>query len=205
VDTGETNWHFDTDSRGFRFDPNTQKTTSCTAMWLGDSYAFGQGVDYDESIIGQIDEGLPDIENINTAVGGYGPTQYRRVLEYQLEQGPVPDLLFVATFVGNDFHDTLWSKDAVVRDGIVGNERSLKSTLKRNLHLYRLASSVYHQVGSNDPNRYAAVANQLATPEAWEDDLLLKALALYESETKCIIELAEERGYPRGIRDLADT
>ena len=175
---------------------HTEKASACTAMWLGDSYAFGQGVDYDESMIGRIDKELPDIENINMAVGGYGPTQYRSVLEYELEQGQAPDLLFVVTFVGNDFHDTQWSKDTAVEDGILGNEQSLKSTLKRNLHLYRLGSSVYHQLVSHDSTRYDVVVHQLASPEAWNQDFMSKARSRYELELTRIVEIARERGIP---------
>ena len=194
VDTGETNWTIVTDDNGFRFNPDLQKKPSCTALWLGDSYAFGHGLDYPESFVGNLDIRLPDVHVLNASVSGYGPTQYRRTLEYLIEQGIDFDDLIVASYVGNDFHDTKWQKSQAVADGILGNRNDAKSLLMKNLHLYRLVASLYHRFTPNTQRSYLEVVNQLARPEAWNEDFLTDARSLYETEMSRILELGRNEG-----------
>jgi len=194
VDTGETQWDILTDENGFRFDPELRESKDCKLLWLGDSYAFGHGVDYAESFVGLVDERLPEIETTNAAVSGYGPTQYRQQLEHVIEQGRTFDFLVVATYVGNDFHDTKWEKNLVVADGILGNENDLKSLLMRNLHLYRLGASVYHRFSPRREAPYRKIIEQLARPDAWQEPFLADARSIYQQEMGRILELGRQQG-----------
>jgi len=194
VDTGETNWTIATDDNGFRFNPDLQKKPHCTTLWLGDSYAFGHGLDYPETFVGNLDSRLPDVRVLNASVSGYGPTQYRQTLEYLIEQGLQFDDLIVASYVGNDFHDTKWEKSRVVADGIIGNRNDVKSLLMKNLHLYRLVASLYHRFTPNTQPSYLEVVNQLARPQAWNEEFLSEARSLYETEMSRILELGRNEG-----------
>jgi len=163
-------------------------------LWLGDSYAFGHGVDYEESFIGRADAETPEARHVNAAVAGYGPVQYRQVLEFLVEQGLHFDLLMVVSFVGNDFHDVMRSKDRAVVAGVIGHRGDLKSYVKMNSHLYRLLASVFHRFSTREVSPYQKDRDQLATPAAWDEDFLARAHAGYVEEMSKIQQLARSRG-----------
>jgi len=192
--TGETDWIVEIDENGFRYDRSNNASNRCTVLWLGDSYAFGHGVGYAESFIGIIDARSPGVRHINAAVPGYGPIQYRQVLDYLNSSHLKYDSVFVATYVGNDFHDTKWGKNRAVVDGIIGNRAGVKSFLKRKSHLYRLIASVYHRLAPLPATSFSVVMNQLASPDAWREDFLISATGRYERELEKLQVTAKSRG-----------
>lgn len=197
--TGETDWTIVTDERGFRIDParrgaERDPETRCRALWLGDSFTFGNGVDYPESFVGLIDRDTPGMAHLNAGVPGYGPVQYRQTLEYWLEQGLSFDRLYVATFLGNDFHDTRWSKDVAVVDGLIGNEGGLDSWLKQTFHLRRLLANLYHQLAPSDRHAVGRIADDLANPDVWQQDFLATARTTFAREMARVAELARAEG-----------
>ncbi|MCR9093689.1 MAG: hypothetical protein NXI30_05710 [bacterium] len=200
VDTGETEWTVLTDDRGFRrpSEPPTSPTPpppgQCTAIWLGDSFTFGHGVEYEESFVGRVAQRTPRVTHLNTAVAGYGPVQYRHTLAHLGEGGTRFDWVFAVSYVGNDFHDTQWDKNPRVSEGILGNEGGLKSFLKRRLHLYRLLSATYHRFDGGNQNAYAAIDEQLASAEAWQGAFLTAARDRWGAEMRAIKDLVEARG-----------
>jgi glycosyltransferase involved in cell wall biosynthesis len=148
LDTGESRWTVHTDENGFRVGGQPAPPDDRPiALWLGDSFTFGYGVDYEDSFVGRLArDPQRRYRHVNAAVGGHGPIQYRQMLEYLLDQGVRPQVVLLATFLGNDFLDCVESKDIPVRDGILGNEGGLKSLLKQRFHLYRLATRAVHQL-----------------------------------------------------------
>lgn len=193
IDTGETSWSVATDASGFRVG-RERKPAPCTAVWLGDSFAFGHGVDYEDSFVGLADAGQRDVAQVNTAVPGYGPVQYREILEYLVAQRRHFDFVFVAIYVGNDFHDTIWNKDVVVNDGVLGHERDLKSYLKANVHLYRLATAVYHRLAPVQRSPYEQAVEDLANPDVWANGVLAPALERFTKEVSLIQQIGRENG-----------
>lgn len=80
---------------------------------LGDSYAFGYGVEADETYSEQLEQlltankGEADrFEVVNAAVIGYGTTQELRLLERHASAID-PDLVLLGFFSGNDFKNNL--------------------------------------------------------------------------------------------------
>jgi hypothetical protein len=194
VETGETEWTVTTDSQGFRVSTKAQRESECTVLWLGDSFTFGHGVEYDESFVGQIAGQTAGVGHVNTAVAGYGPTEYRRTLEYVTERGMKYDWVFVATYVGNDFHDTQWNKNPAVEDGIIGNQGDLKSFLKRNFHVYRLVTALYHELAGGNQDSFTEMSRQLASPADWEADFLSAARGRYATEMLRIYDYSRRQG-----------
>ncbi len=193
VDTGETRWRVVTDGAGHRVGERRGRETECAAVWLGDSFAFGHGVDYEESFIGLVQERSPEVRHVNTSVPGYGPTQYREVLEHLLARGERFDVVFVATFVGNDFHDTVWTKDVEVHAGVVGHRRDLRSYLKTHVQLYRLVSAAYHRlVGKPANRRFQETREQIADVDAWDRGFLAGANETFAREMAHIQQLGRE-------------
>ena len=194
VDTGDAHWVVATDADGFRVGDAPAGATSCTDLWLGDSFALGHGVNYEESIVGILAASAPAVRQVNSAVPGYGPVQYRQTLEYLLGQGRRFDAIYVMSYVGNDYHDALWDKDVAVRDGVVGHQGDWKSYLKTWSHLYRLASSVFHRLAPPTESPYAKLDEELADPNAWEQDFLSRARKTYDAEMARILALGREAG-----------
>ena len=197
VDTGETHWVVYTDENGFRIGATTDTdATLALALVLGDSFTFGHGVNYDESFVGLL-AAAPNrrYRFINAGVGGYGPSQYLAVLEDALAQGMQPDFVLVATFLGNDFHDMLWSKSDPIVDGLLGNRGDLKSLIKRHSHFYRLAANLYHQL--MDQQRKEATTNQeISDPQSWRSGLLSRAQPKYLTAMEHIATLCRNRNIP---------
>jgi len=193
IETSETRWRVITDADGFRVGETRAEAGACTSLWLGDSFAFGHGVDFDESWVGLLQARAPAVRQVDSAVPGYGPVQYRAVFDWLLERGVRPDTAIVAIYVGNDFHDCVWDKDAPVNEGVLGHRRDLKSFLKTHLQLYRLATSVYHRLAPTE-DEYRHVLAELADPEAWTREPLSVALATFEREMKELQVLAREHG-----------
>ncbi len=204
VDTGETHWVIETDSFGCRTTtshPSPSRPADGPppplALWLGDSYTFGHGVDHDESFVGLLEEHCGgDYQFINSSVPNYGPTQYLQVLEDALRHAtPAPNLVLVGTYLGNDFYDCEWSKDQPVVDGIIGNDQSLKSWIKRRSHLYRLASKAFHQ-WARKSHRPRSLIERMYQPAAWESGILHDSLSTYRQAFAEITSLCSERGLP---------
>jgi hypothetical protein len=194
LDTGEKRWAVLTDGQGFRVGGSPRTAPTCSALWLGDSFAFGHGVDWGDSIVGLLEARVPEVRQVNAAVPGYGPVQYRQVLEQLLRKGMDFDFVFVVTYVGNDFHDCLWNKDVSVHEGVIGHHRDLKSWLKNELHLYRLASAAYHRLVPARDSPYQRVLDELRDPDAWASGPLAGAGETFAREMARIRELGRSRG-----------
>lgn len=193
IETGETTWKVYTDSKGRRVgrSPRPTPLREPVLYVLGDSFSFGHGVDYEASFVGQLAERLDgSAAVVNLAVPGYGPVQYRQVLEAAIENGERPAVLLLALFLGNDFYDCVWGKDVVVIDGAVAtSENRLRAGLKRNLHLYRLLSKVFQRLSP-----VALARRRVPTPlfleTAWRDGELRRAHDILRSELAAIAALA---------------
>lgn len=201
VDTGETRWQVFTDGLGHRIvDPAiagpSEGADKPEVMWLGDSFTFGHGVDYQDCWIGLLaaasDAGH---RHCNTGVPGYGPTQYRAVLEDELAHGHKPAVVAAVTFLGNDFHDTVWDKDAPVEGGVIGGSGGLRSWIKRSLHSYRLVSQVYHRLTSDERPETAA-PSELSDPAQWSTGLLAEGARRYRSEFERMRDICRAAGIP---------
>ena len=204
MDTGEARWTVYTDEHGHRVagpgegspvsTGSAGDQTDCVNLWIGDSFSFGYGLDYPLTFVGRFEARASRTQTVNASVGGYGPTQYRMTLEQLV--GPEEmdfDALYVATYLGNDFNDVLIEKTLPVTNGILGADRSLKSFLKTNFHLYRLVSSVYHRVSSGPRSAYDHMLAELARPEAWRSGPLVEAKQSYASEMERILAIARAR------------
>jgi SGNH hydrolase-like domain, acetyltransferase AlgX len=166
MDTGDSRWTVYTDENGFRVGrEHPAGDGRPVLLWLGDSFAFGYGVDYDVSFVGLLAaDGRTPYRHVDAAVGGYGPVQYRQTLEYLLDRGLRPRVVLVGVFLGNDFTDLLEDKDLPVHDGILGDQGGVASFLKRHSHLYRLAAATIHRL---HPHGVSTDLEQNAQAGAW--------------------------------------
>jgi hypothetical protein len=201
IDTGETRWKVFTDAEGYRVSERDAKTpkpadTRPVALVLGDSFTFAQSVDWEDSFVALLDAGGA-LHWVGTGVPGYGPVQYRQVLEWELAQRrETPKLLLVATFLGNDFHDCVRNRDLPVHDGVVSDRGDLKSAIKRRSHLYRLFARAYH-VAVTRHDESAEVIRETFDPAQWKDaGGLHQAAAIYDRELTRMAEIAKGRGIP---------
>lgn len=198
VDTGETTWRVWIDARGQRGAPGAAPSEEGRPflLGLGDSFAFGHGVDFEDGLFAQLERELGgELALRNAAVPGYGPVQYRQVLERQ----PVdPDLagVLVASFLGNDFHDCVWHKAGAITDGALGATRGRRYLLKKHSHLYRFLSARAHafRVGRGDSD--LGLNARLIARESWSEQPLAQAVPIFRAELERLRALCLERGVP---------
>ncbi len=109
---------------GYRFSPhsgrfdawgyrNPQVPAQCDVLALGDSMTFGHDVASAESWP-RVLAARGALCAYNAGVGGYGPLEYRRVLDDTLKLAP--RIVVVGLFLGNDLHDAF--RAAYLRDGL---------------------------------------------------------------------------------------
>jgi hypothetical protein len=98
-------WHIATDAEGIRGPSSWPDEEHTRLLILGDSFAFGEGVDLADRFDMIIRERVPSLAVLNLGVMGYGPDQElirARPWKSQLRRG---DALLLLTYHGNDFHD----------------------------------------------------------------------------------------------------
>jgi hypothetical protein len=195
VDTHETRWHACTDGAGFRVaSPGRQPPDLPQVLVLGDSFAFGFGVDYEQSFVGMLNA-LPDAPAwfVNAGVAGYGPTQYRLVLERQLAGGQPPRAVIAVSYLGNDFQDCVWDKHTPVKDGALGETGSMRDLLKRHLHAYRLFAKAWH---AWNPTRKTLQFQQAFDPRSWTEPFFVSARGTYREEFQRMAAACRARSIP---------
>ncbi len=197
TDFGEAQWTIYTDENGFRVAKDRSVNTSLPAvLWLGDSFLFGNGVDYERSFIGLLNAEKPQrYYFVNTGVGGWGPIQYRQQLEMLLDKGMKPAEVFVAMFVGNDFHDCVFDKSTTIRNGVLGIDGGLRSEIKRHSHLYRLLANYYHR-HAKVPTNFAQNLFEIAQPANWESGVLKEGKTKFRQEFEKMAKITRERSLP---------
>ena len=93
------------DSRGFRDFERQPRESDTVVLGLGDSQAFGWGVELEETFYSRGEAALaPPVRLVKAAVPGTGTSDQARLLE-RLAPAYRPRAVIVALFVGNDFVD----------------------------------------------------------------------------------------------------
>jgi len=197
VETGETSWDVFVDAFGYRADgPDAAGRNEATyLLGLGDSFAFGHGCNQEQSLYGLLDRGLEGVRVRNAAVPGYGPTQYRQVLEHHLGQPGLVGVV-VTSFLGNDFHDGIWNKDRPITDGALGATAGRRYWLKKTSHLYRFLSAQAHALGLGRGESDLQLSAELMSHAAWVDGRLAEAERIYQTELERIRDLCRENDLP---------
>jgi hypothetical protein len=97
-------WRITTDAEGIRGPSAWGPEDHTRLLVLGDSFAFGEGVDLADRFDTLIQERIPDLSIVNLGVMGYGPDQQlirARPWKRTLRRG---DAVLLLTY-GNDFYD----------------------------------------------------------------------------------------------------
>ncbi len=194
-DTGESRWFVYTDEAGHRasaYPSRVDKPEAAKVLLIGDSFTFGHGVNYEDSFAGILDRSEKRYQFINAGVGGYGPSQYRQVLEQEIGTEPFPQLVIVITFLGNDIYDCIWDKHVTVRNGVLGNPGGLKSWIKRYSHLYRFIAASWHRVMPVQ-QRFGQLEAKLFNAACWEDGDLARGILIYQQEFGRMAEICAAR------------
>jgi lysophospholipase L1-like esterase len=146
----EWNVRIETDSLGFRDVDRPPRPGQPVVIVLGDSMAFGWGVEMREAFPSRLEAALAaeGVRVLNAAIPGTGTTDQLRLLRELLETMRV-DVLVLTFFVGNDFDDVASGGTAQyeVVDGLLvfkgqerGPGRRLSALLKRKSHLAQLVA-----------------------------------------------------------------
>ncbi|TNF36765.1 MAG: SGNH/GDSL hydrolase family protein [Gammaproteobacteria bacterium] len=98
----EFNVHVQNNDQGLRDDQYPEKSDKFRVLVLGDSFAWGVGVEHEDRFTEIVERNIPGIEIINSGVIGYGPDQE---LLYLQDRGITlkPDLV-VLLLISNDIN-----------------------------------------------------------------------------------------------------
>jgi hypothetical protein len=201
ISNGRAVWTIHTDAKGFRCaDPASSAAAAVkdapVLLNLGDSFTFGFAVDHEQSMPGLIEAGFGKRYHVvNAGIPGYGPVQYRQVLERELAAGMAIKGVIVSTYLGNDFLDCITDKNTPVHDGILGNENSLRGAVKRNSHLYRLTSNAVHRLRDSKAEGRPEEA-VLYQPAEWTEGKLKRAGEIFQAELIKIRDICRSRDIP---------
>ena len=106
--TPEWSVAIETTADGFRGAGKTPAGERRIVLGLGDSFAFGWGVETRETFLSRLERSLggaaAGLRVVNAAVPGTGTTDQLALLRRLLDD-VAPDVVLVAFYVGNDFHD----------------------------------------------------------------------------------------------------
>lgn len=156
-----------TNSQGRRDHAVPAAPDQAVVLGLGDSQAFGWGVELEESFY-SIAERESNVRLIKAAVPGTGPWDYLRTLELL---GPQlkPRLAVLAIFVGNDFFDAARGEAGEryeVDDGllITSGQTVWRDRLARRSHLLQLARAWQF-------NRLRAEGAAASRSRIWDDSM----------------------------------
>ncbi len=196
VDTRETKWSVLIDAHGHRVlaAQDAPSGDRPLAVWLGDSFTFGHGIDYPLAFVSLV-EARGKYRSLNAGVPSYGPVQYRMVLEDELAQGIKPARVIVMSYLGNDIDDCVTNKDLPVVDGAVDPVGGIRSWLLRKSHFYRLAQNHYRAFRARNTHVTPLEAT-MSHPDGWSDPKVVEALRIYREELGRIKTVCDGQSIP---------
>lgn len=112
--SGEFDISSTTNSYGFRDDP-FDKDGREVVMALGDSFAWGFGVEYGQMFLTQLEKDT-GMRIVKTGVCGYGTVHAMRLFEKNRKLFD-PDIVFLSFFMGNDIYENSATRNLTVVDG----------------------------------------------------------------------------------------
>lgn len=98
-------WQITTDAQRIRGASGWPDDARARLLVLGDSFAFGEGVDLEDRFDTLLQELIPDLAVVNLGVMGYGPDQELIRARPWMDDLRAGDILLLLTYGGNDFHD----------------------------------------------------------------------------------------------------
>lgn len=198
IDNGESSWLVVTDDEGLRISgkPSVQEATN--NCWVfGDSFSFGNAIDYEKAFIYLLSQdNQHKCRYKNFAIPGYGPRQYRKILEKALRENTPPEFVLITIFLGNDFNDLVINMDMPVNDGVLGNPDNYRAYVKIHSHLYRLVSRVYHIMFDKDESNYI---RRNITQADFDKQAYSSAKTQMKEELLKIYELLTSRSIPFAV------
>ncbi len=99
-------WTIETDALGVRGPSSWPEDAPRRMLVLGDSFAFGEGVDLDKRFDTLIQEQIPGLAIVNLGVMGYGTDQQLIRARDWIDQLREDDILLILTY-SNDFFDVV--------------------------------------------------------------------------------------------------
>jgi len=188
---------------------------------LGDSFAFGWGVQAAEALPAQIQDllrqaGFPNVDVINAGVTGYGTVQQTGWFE-RIQPRVRADAVLLAFFVGNDFYDNLQLSGYEIVDGYLvdrpfgaaprlterlGIPPHVRVYVRTRSHLYNLLMNGWDAILLR-----FGLQETTATYEIYESqvtDTVRRALDITEKSLRSLHRICERWGIPLGIVIIPD-
>ena len=112
-------------------------------VFLGDSFTYGFGVNYEDSIVGFLEKKKTNYDFINLAVPGYSPSILKVKLEQLLKRGVKPKKIFyIMDITDVDDEANRWLlKDDFEYPVIINNE--VEYEIKKNFSITNINNIFY--------------------------------------------------------------
>mgnify|MGYP006131151981 FL=1 len=99
-----------TDDQGLRIAKDHKRANKNKIFIFGASMTFGTGLEYENSIIGVLENQYPNYEFYNFSTGSYSPTAYLYQLKKQLEKNQTPQKVILFLSLADIFNEgVVWS------------------------------------------------------------------------------------------------
>jgi lysophospholipase L1-like esterase len=138
----------ETNGQGRRDSDTPPRPGQPVVLSLGDSMSFGWGVEQRDAFPSLLEDALGQVRVVNASVPGTGTTDQLDLLRELIAEVPA-DVVLVAFFVGNDFHDVAAGGSVqydvvdgalVAKDTPRGARQRAQAWVKRNSYLAQVAA-----------------------------------------------------------------
>ncbi len=85
-----------TDSNGYRFSgkKETENLKKKSAIFFGDSFTYGMGLDYKKTFVGMVENKKKDFKILNLGVPGYSPSVFNYQFKEVIKKNIIPNKIF---------------------------------------------------------------------------------------------------------------
>ncbi len=121
-----------TDENGFRFSGLKKEISKNNALFFGDSFTYGMGLEYNKTFVGIIENEISSYNIINFGVQGYSPSVYLYQLKKFKDGNNNAKKIFVTLDLSDVFEEaSIWKNDKNYDHPILRNERNLNEDEKK--------------------------------------------------------------------------
>ena len=121
-----------TDENGFRFSGLKKDKSNKNALFFGDSFTYGMGLEYNKTFVGIIENEISSYNIVNLGVQGYSPSVYLYQLKKFKNNSSDAKKIFVTLDLSDIFEEaSIWKNDKNFDHPVLINERNLNEDEKK--------------------------------------------------------------------------
>jgi len=200
-----------TDKNGFRFSGNKiiEDNTKKNAVFFGDSFTYGMGLDYEKTFVGIIEKSQKEFKILNLGVPGYSPSVFNYQLKKIIKENIIPKKIFFVLDISDVSEEaSQWDKSGKSERPILINNNNdeninkngiFKNFTEQNFKGSRLIARSLNNFFRSIRLYFSSTEKKLKKPgrSGWGNFLYLN---LDETDNK----LWEPNGFEQGIKKIKE-